>query len=142
MLDLIRKYGLTVVVLILVAVTSHAFRSLHLNLIHNVIYLLLLLLFSVSYYRACVVEPGYIYANDEESRNHEWERKTDGSRRFCRKCRLYKPGEATSNTIALGSPEISQIALIIAHLATDACTRWITTVHGVSGVQRRQAGNR
>lgn len=93
MLELIQKYGLTALVLLLVVATSHSFHSLGLNFGYNILYVLLLSLFGFSYYRACVIEPGYIYYTDEESRVHEWERKSDGSRRFCRKCRIYKPGE-------------------------------------------------
>ncbi|TIB71765.1 hypothetical protein E3Q23_01956 [Wallemia mellicola] len=93
MLELIQKYGLTALVLLLVVATSHSFHSLGLHFGYNILYVLLLSLFGFSYYRACVIEPGYIYYTDEESRVHEWERKSDGSRRFCRKCRIYKPGE-------------------------------------------------
>lgn len=96
MLDAIRKYGLSAVVVLLVIFTSHAFYTLHLHFTHNGFYVLFLLCFFISYYRACVVEPGYVSSNDAESRVHEWERKSDGSRRFCRKCRLFKPGGRVS----------------------------------------------
>ncbi|TIB36853.1 hypothetical protein E3P84_00672 [Wallemia ichthyophaga] len=91
MLDAVRKYGLSAVVVLLVIFTSHAFHTLHLHFTHNGFYVLFLLCFFISYYRACVVEPGYVSSNVAESRVHEWERKSDGSRRFCRKCRLFKP---------------------------------------------------
>lgn len=104
-MNLIIKYGPLVLILTLTLITSHStlFTIDNNSFIHKSIYILLCFSFLSIYYLASTTNPGYIpkrtnsieeglYHNDE-GYYHEWQRKSDGSRRFCRKCRLYKPGK-------------------------------------------------